>query len=297
MDVNGKGQGQVSAFGLALAGFALLPVGDAIVKSMASEWPGTAIAALRYFFGALAIAALLAVREGRAGFVCPRPWIQLGRAAGVSVSAAAFFAGVQIMPLAEMTAISFTSPIIVAILSAQFLGEPTRRAVWVATGVAFAGMLILLRPDIGKIGWAGVLPLISAAGFAVMILFNRMAAGHGSALQMQMLITALALPLLAGIALAGHMSGIRRLLVTAPDWTVALRCAVIAVTASVSHTCLYMATERATAAAIGPVVYVQLLVALVLGMFFFGDQPDSVGLGGAALIIAAGLYLWRAGSS
>jgi drug/metabolite transporter (DMT)-like permease len=283
----------LQGMGFALIGFAILPFGDAVVKTMSGQWPGPAIAALRYFFGAVALAAILAVRQGRAGFRCPKPWVQFGRAFGVSISAAGFFAGVQLMPLSDMTAISFTSPIIVALLSSALLKEPPSRAIWLASGLAFVGMVILLRPNIATIGWAGVLPLISALGFAVMVVCNRMAAGSGSAMQMQMLISAFALPFLILIAMAGHHSGMPQFVITWPDWTVVARCAVVACTGSVAHTMLYLATERVSAGRTAPLAYSQLLIAVIIGAAFFGDIPDAVALVGAVIIVGAGLYLWR----
>ncbi len=54
---------------LALCGFVLLPLGDAVIKSIAGEWPATAVAALRFAIGASGLGAILAWREGRAGSV------------------------------------------------------------------------------------------------------------------------------------------------------------------------------------------------------------------------------------
>lgn len=288
-----ENQRTLQGLGFALAGFALLPVGDAVVKGMAGQWPAPAIGALRYLIGATALVLLLWFRDGRAGFRCPSPWLQLGRAASVSIAATAFFIGVQIMPLADMTAISFTSPIMVALMSAIILREPPPRAVWIAGGIAFVGMIILLRPNIAAIGWAGLLPLISAAGFASMVICNRMAAGSGSALQMQMLISVLAFPMLAVIAFATNKTGVPQFAITWPSGAIILRCALIACTASLAHTLIFLATERLSAGRVAPLVYVQLLMAVTLGAAFFDELPDAGTLAGAVIIIGAGFYLWR----
>ena len=84
---------------IALAGFFSLSLGDAIVKSMAGEWPGTGVSALRYCFGAAGLGLILAWRHGRGGFVLPRPWLQFGRGAAVSVATICFFMAVMAMPL------------------------------------------------------------------------------------------------------------------------------------------------------------------------------------------------------
>src|SRR3546814_20539312 len=77
---------------LALGGFITLSAGDGIVKSTAGEWPGPAVAALRYVFGAAALGVLLAIRHGRAGFVVPRLGLQFGRGASVAMAPLCFYA-------------------------------------------------------------------------------------------------------------------------------------------------------------------------------------------------------------
>jgi len=90
-------------FLFALGGFALLSTGDALVKSMAGQWPGPAIAALRDAFGTLGLSAILLLREGWGGFRMQRVGWQAIRGFGIAPSATAF-AAVQIMPMAEATA-------------------------------------------------------------------------------------------------------------------------------------------------------------------------------------------------
>ena len=281
----------------ALAGFSLLSLGDAVVKTTAGMWPGTAFASLRYVFGAIGLSVLLWRREGRAAFTMPDAALHWGRGACVAIGASCFFVAISFMPLAEATVISFASPIFVALLSALFLKEPASRAAWSATGLAFAGVVIVLRPNIANVGWIGVLPLITAMTMSVMVILNRTVAGRASALKMQMLISVTALPLLLLLAVAGHVSGLPALRVSVPDWTIVARCALVACTGSVAHGLIYRATERVSAANIAPVTYVQLLSAIGLGMLWFGDQPDWVTAGGSLLVVSAGLVLWRGQSS
>lgn len=277
----------------ALAGFALLPVGDSVVKSMAGEWPGTAVAALRFTIGACALGLLLAIREGRSGFRIRRPGLHAARGIALAGASLCFFLAIFVMPLAEATTISFVSPLAAAALSALFLGEHPPRALWPASGLALAGVILVLRPNLAEVGWAGALPLLSAVIFAAMIVLNRAAAGTGSMIAMQFAISAGAAIMLVISAVAGHFAGIPDFVVTWPDWTVIARCAFVAVTATSAHALIFLATMRAPAAAIAPMVYVQLLMAMAIGAVFFGDLPDLAGLAGALLVIAGGLYLWR----
>jgi len=280
---------------IALCGFALLSLGDAVVKTMAGMWPGTAIALLRYALGAVGLWALLLAREGPAALRVPRPGTQLLRGLAVALATTGFFSALFVMPLADATAITFTSPMLTALLAALVLGEPARRATWLATLAAFAGVMIVLRPNFLELGWTALLPLLSALGMSVLVIGNRAVAGAASALAMQAYVAAAAVPMLLAITLAGHVSGFPPLHVSWPHWSVVARCALVAVSASTAHWLIFLGTTRAGAATIAPATYVQLLVAITLGWVAFGETPDAMTLLGAAIIVAAGLLLWRTG--
>lgn len=277
----------------ALAGYMLLSMGDAVVKSMVPLWPATAIAALRYLFGAAGLGVLLALKEGKGGFIIANPWLHWGRALAVSFSSVCFFISVKLMPLGDATAITFIGPMLTALLSALFLGEKASRATLAASVVAFAGVLIVLRPNVAAAGLVALFPLGSALGMSALILLNRKAAGTASVLALQFSIAALATPLLIGSAVIGDLSGVASMAVDWPHWSVILRCAIVAVSASCAHALIFLATTRASAATIAPMTYVQLIVAMTIGALVFGDLPDLKSLVGSALIVGAGLFLWK----
>ncbi len=277
----------------ALCGFALLSCGDAVIKSIAGAWPGTAVAALRYSLAAGGLGVVLFLKEGRAGFVFPRPAIQLLRGAAVAAATILFFSSIFLMPLAEATAIGFTTPMITAILSAILLKERTRPLTWLASVAAFAGVLMILRPNVAESGIVAFMPLAAAACMAMMMMGNRAVATAGSPLLMQFIVSSVAVPFVVGAALVGHLSGFEPLKVGPPDWTIVAKCAVVAVSATIAHMLIFMGTMRASAAEIAPMTYVQLLIAMALGIAIFGDWPDLTSLFGSAIIIGAGLFLWH----
>ena len=278
---------------IALGGFSILSVGDAVVKSIAGAWPAPAVSALRYSFGAVGLAAAVALRHGRAGFVFPRPWLQLGRGAAVSLATICFFLAVMAMPLADATAIQFTSPILTAILSGLVLRERVPRAAWAAIAIAFAGVMIVLRPNFLALGGPALYPLGAAIGMAWLIIFNRKSAGDAPVLVMQFVLALVAAPLLLAAAAALAALGGEPFAIPFPSVEVIAKSALVAFTASVGHLMIYWATTHAGAALVSPMTYVQLIVAAVLGWIWFGDSPDLTSLGGAALIVGGGLLLWR----
>ena len=278
----------------ALGGFALLSLGDGLTKSTAGAWPGPAVAALRYGLAAFVLALVAARRHGFAAFAMPRPWLQLGRGAAVAISTLCFFISVQLMPLATVTAVGFTTPMMTALFSALLLGERASLRIWLVSVAAFAGVLLVLRPDIASLGGRAFLPLASAASMALLIIGNRAAAGAASPLAMQAMIALVAAPLLIAAAAGLHLTGLPEFQIGMPTARVIGAAAAVAVTATGAHWLIYLATTGASAAAIAPAIYVQIVFAVVIGWLFFGDVPDLLSLLGCAVIVLAGLWLFRA---
>lgn len=279
----------------ALCGYAVFTFGDTTTKTMAGLWSPAAIAALRFTIGAVALGAILYVKEGSSAFVPRKPWLQAARGLCLGISTLSFFSAFFLMPLAVATAIAFVAPAITALLSGPLLGEKVRPVTWLASALAFVGVLIILRPNVMELGLAAFLPLIGALGMSLLMISNRASAGQGSALSMQFFVAAGAAPVLIVAAALGHWSGLEMLAVGWPDWSVVARCCLVAITGSTGHWLVYLGTTRAGASVVAPSTYIQLLAATVLGWAVFGHVPDLPTMIGAAVIIFAGLLLWRSG--
>ena len=281
----------------ALAGFCTLSIGDAIIKGMAGEWPAPAMAATRYIAGTLLLAIMLARSEGVAALRLPKDPLHWLRGVAISLSAVGMFLAVWLMPLAEATTIAFTQPMITAVLAMLVLGERARPSTWVATLVAFSGVFLVLRPNFEMAGWGVLFPLMGATGMAVTIIANRKVHGRASILAMQYYMSVAAMIFLVAATAAGHLSGLDNFRMHMPHWTVIARCAFIGLTATLAQWLIFMGTVKAGAGTVAPMTYGQLLMAVTLGMAFFGERPDAMALLGAAIIIGAGLFLWRRGQA
>jgi drug/metabolite transporter (DMT)-like permease len=205
-----------------------------------------------------------------------------------------FFA-VWIMPLAEATTIAFTQPMITALLSIAILREPSRRATWISTLIAFVGVLLVLRPNFEVIGWGVLFPVLGASGMAVTIIANRASRSHASVLALQYYMSITALIFLCGATLAGHFSGIERFAVHWPHWSVLARCVFMGFSATLAQFLIFMGTTKAGPGTVAPMTYGQLLAAVLFGWIFFDEAPDAVAMLGAAIIVGAGLFLWWSG--
>lgn len=281
-----------SGFLFAVAGFALLSCGDAVIKSIGPAWPAPAIAFLRFLIAIPLLSVIIAAGKGGAGFAVSRPWVQIGRGAGLALSSMLFFLSIFLMPLAEATAIIFLNPVFTAIISIFVFREALRPTAWIMTALALAGVALVLRPNISELGFVALIPVASAFMFAVVIVLNRIAAGTGDGIALQWAAALAATPVLAVLTLGGDMSGIPEFAVGWPPSSVILKCAIVAVSASLAHWLIYQGTLRTSASDAAQAVYAQLPVALTVDTFLFGNKPDLLAMSGALLIIVAGIGMW-----
>jgi drug/metabolite transporter (DMT)-like permease len=175
------------------------------------------------------------------------------------------------------------------------LTAPTPRARMRLTLFAFAGVVLVLRPNFATAGWGVLFPLLGATGMAVTIIANRKVHGRASILAMQFYMSVTAMMFLAVATTAGHFSGLENFRLHWPDWTIVARCVFIGLSATLAQWLIFMGTVKAGAGTVAPMTYGPLLMATARGATFFGDWPDVTAILGAAVIVGAGLFLWWRG--
>ena len=163
---------------LALAAEALLTFMDAVIKGLSPRYPTFEIAFLRFAFGSLWVTLLLvAIRPGWPSRETVRA--NISRSFLVVITASCFFFALGRLPLAETVALSFISPLLMALFGSHFLAEKLDRAIWIGLGSGILGMLLIVAPRLGKTAYdAGALLgvgaiLVSAVTYALNIIVLR----------------------------------------------------------------------------------------------------------------------------
>lgn len=229
----------------------------------------------------LALLAPFLIRGGRRGMTTTRPVFMATRGL-VSAGGLMLMIYAQAhMPLARVTALTFTAPLFAVLGAALVLRETVGVSRWIATLVGFAGTVIILRPGADGIEWLTLAPLGAALFIAMSNLMAKsLAADHG-----------------ANVMIA--WVGISSAVITAvpawftwswPDlagfgWLLALG----GVTAG-AHQCLVRALKAADASAVMPYDYTRLLFTAALGWYAFGEVPAATMWLGAAIIVGATIY-------
>ncbi|GAB5487987.1 MAG: hypothetical protein Pars2KO_15570 [Parasphingorhabdus sp.] len=168
-----------------------------------------------------------------------------------------------------------------------------RPITWIVTFFAFGGVLIMLRPNVAEFGWAAVLPLVAATSMSILMIFNRMVSNQRSVTAAQFYGTFWTSIFLIVIAIVGHNLFPPMAIAGALSWKMLLLCTIVAILNTGCHFLLYMATMRSTAAAIAPIMYVQLIISSLISIYLFGDPLDPIAVVGGVMIVLSGMVLWN----
>jgi len=200
-----------------------------------------------------------------------------------------WFYAIAAIPLAQVFALEFTSPIWVMLLAPLILGERLTRTGLVAALIGFVGVLIVARPDPAAIS-PGILAAAGAAIFFALtnVLTRRLTRDQPIATIMFWLT---AMQAVFGLVSAGADGAIALPdAVTAP-WLIAIGCAGL-----MAHLCLTTALSLAPASTVMPVDFARLPVIALIGVAFYDEPLDLLVLLGGALIFGGNwLNLARGG--
>jgi len=193
-----------------------------------------------------------------------------------------WFYALPLIPLAQLQALEFTSPMWVTLLAPLVLGERLTRSRLLAAIVGFIGILVVARPDPTNIQPGTIAAAAAAIGFAGSILFTKRLTATESVTCIMFWLTAMQALMGLGMAAA---DGVMRV----PS--VALLPAVIVVgcTGLFAHVCLTRALSVAPAIVVVPMDFLRLPVFAVIGALYFHEPLDALVFAGAALILTSNL--------
>lgn len=213
------------------------------------------------------------------------------RALLLLVSTFAFVSGIQVMPLADALAIVFVEPFILLILGRFLFGDQVGPRRIAACAVGFVGVLLVIQPSLAAFGLVALWPLATAVLFALYMLVTRGISTwmHPVAMQFHTSWTGLLL-CLPVMALADG-SGIPALDPIWPEGWNWLWLFMVGFFAAVSHMCMTYALKFATASALAPLHYLEIVTAVILGYLIFDDFPNAMTFAGIAVIVASGLFI------
>ncbi len=266
-----------------------------MIKATAAHVPAGQTVFFRSFFAIPVIVVWLALRHELAtGFRAVHPLGHLWRGLVGTMAMGLGFAGLGYLPLPEVTAIGYAAPLLTVIFAAMFLGEEVRAFRISAVALGLVGVMIVLSPRLTVLtpdaashreALGAMLVLCSAVFAALAQVFVRklVMTEQTPAIVFWFSVTASALALTtlpfgwvwptrwetALLVTAGLLGGVGQILLTS-------------------------SYREADASLVAPFDYASMLFALGIGYFVFAEVPTWTMVGGATLIVTAGiLIIWR----
>lgn len=274
---------------LMLGATALFTIMGAFAKEASERIP---FVEMMFFRSALALPVVFAmVYRGNAWATLRTrrfPGHVLRALSGTAAMGCGFYA-LSVLPLAEQVALTYTSPLFVTLLAIPFLGEKVGIHRWAAVLLGFGGILIMA---LGQGAFA--------AGAASVVLIGTIAAVSNG------LFSAITTLLVRGLSstetsttivlwqsvLMTLMTGLALPFVwvtpTGPEWLLLLG---VGLFGGIAQVMITEANASAQVSALGPYSYGAIIWSMLLGWAVWGDIPALSTLLGAALIVAAGLYI------
>ncbi|ARU01451.1 DMT family transporter [Yoonia vestfoldensis] len=256
----------------------------AIVKHVGDDVPAAQAAFLRYVLGLVFL--LPMIRPILAARLTARQMKMFGiRGVVHALAVILWFYAMTRIPLAEVTAMNYLSPVYVSIGAALFLGEklPPRRLI--AVLLALVGAVIILRPGVKAVESGHIAMLGTAVLFAVGYLLAKRLSGEVSA---AVVVGMLSITVTIGLAPFAYAVWVTPTLAQL-GWLF-----LVAAFATAGHYTMTLAFAAAPLTVTQPVTFLQLVWAVVLGAVMFGEPVDGwVVLGGVVIMGSVSFITWR----
>jgi drug/metabolite transporter (DMT)-like permease len=272
---------RVAGIGLMLAAVCMFSFGDALGKFIVATYSVGQFMLLRACAALLLLAP--SIWRRRADFrPLERPWLQLLRVVLSTMEIAAFFLAAAYLPLADVVTYYLATPIFVTALSAVVLREQVGWRRWSAILVGFCGVLIALKPSVQSVTWPAMIALAGSLAFSWLMLITRsLRATPDIVLASAQFLGTLVFGLV--VAPFGWVT---------PTWHhLGLFCAAGAISVC-ALLCVNRSLKLAPASTVAPYQYSMIVWAVTFGYIVFGDVPQATTVLGAAIIIAAGIYIF-----
>ena len=267
---------------LALLAFAIFATHDVIVKILGANYSPIQIIFFSVLFG-FPWVTLMLIRDASSGNLRPRhPYWTAFRTLATTLTGVSAYYAFSTLPLAQVYAILFATPLLITILAIPILGETVRICRWVAVLVGLGGVLVVLKPGAQDLTLGHAAALVAAFGSAfASIIVRKIGKDERS-------VVLLIFPMMSNFVVMGallgfvykpmpveHMGGI----------------ALMSLMALLGSALVIAAYKAGEAVIVAPMQYSQIIWATLFGALLFNETIERATILGAVIIIGSGLYI------
>lgn len=267
---------------LALLAFAIFATHDVIVKILGANYSPIQIIFFSVLFG-FPWVTLMLIRDASSGNLRPRhPYWTAFRTLATTLTGVSAYYAFSTLPLAQVYAILFATPLLITIFAIPILGETVRIRRWVAVLVGLGGVLVVLKPGAQDLTLGHAAALVAASGSAfASIIVRKIGKDERS-------VVLLIFPMMSNFVVMGallgfvykpmpveHMGGI----------------ALMSLMALLGSALVIAAYKAGEAVIVAPMQYSQIIWATLFGALLFNETIERATILGAVIIIGSGLYI------
>lgn len=267
---------------IALLAFAIFSTHDVIVKVLGASYSPVQIVFFSVLFG-FPWVTLMLIRDASSGNLRPRhPYWTALRTAATTVTGISAYYAFSALPLAQVYAILFATPLLITILAIPILGEQVRLRRWIAVLVGLCGVLVVLRPGAQALTLGHAAALFAAMGSGIAsVIVRKIGKDERS-------VVLLIYPMMTNFIIMGCALAFVYKPMPVEHMVAIAAMSIMLLMASSLVIAAYKAGE---AVVVAPMQYSQIIWASLFGALMFDETMDAYTLIGAGIIIASGLYI------
>lgn len=265
----------------AMLGFTLE---DVFIKQLSSTFSTAQILMTSGVFGSVFFTAVN-LRKGHK-FLKADVWTKaiIARMLGEAIAAVAFVKALSLMPLSTVAAVFQVTPLAITMGAALFLGEQVGWRRWLAIGLGFIGVMLIIKPGVDGFDPSVIWVIIAVLGVVLRDLVTRVIPEHvsSSIISLQAFLAAIVVSSTLLIFTSDSLVA-----VSAKNSSLFAGAIVFGIA---GYYAIVSAMRVGDASIVAPFRYTRLLFSLTTGMIIFGERLDNLSLLGSVIIIGTGLY-------
>lgn len=269
---------------LVLSAYLLFSLADSTTKWLVLVgYPALQLAFVRYSITAVLSGADTAFRGIHENEIKDHFWLLILRGAMLVIATISVFFALKYLSLSMLSAITFTVPIFVSLISGPILGEQVGPWRWFAIIIGFVGVTIIVSPFNESFHWASILVLLGALAIAIYSIITRKLAPSVRPHVFQVFTGGFGVICLLPFAIYFWQpltvkSSLFMFWVGFVSWA--------------GHELLTRAHKHAEASALMPYSYSFIIYMTIFGFIIYDEVPDFYTIIGALIIISSGLIIW-----
>jgi drug/metabolite transporter (DMT)-like permease len=234
--------------------------------------------------GALIVLAPIIVYKGWACLKTQKPKLHLFRNLVHLLAQLGWISGLMLLPLAEVFAIEFTTPIWAALIAVLFLGEKLNRGRLTSIFLGFIGIVIIVRPGMTSINPGTLLVLAAAIGFALTLTSTKQLTKTEVPLTILIYMALIQLPI--GAAMSSMVW-------VTPNLNQLFWLFAVGVVSLSAHYCSARALSLADATVVVPMDFMRLPLIILVGYLLYNESAKFIVILGATIIFAGNYFSIR----